>query len=117
MADRLKRRGLAGGTITLKLKTDRFRIVSRRQSLAAPTQLADVIFRTAAPLLAREATGTAFRLIGVGVSGIADQASADPPDLLSPDRQKAAQVERAIDSLRAKLGHDVIVKGRGFKST
>ena len=68
---RLKSAGLAAGTATLKLKTSDFRIRTRSRRLADPTQLADMLFRTARLLLAGEADGaTRFRLIGVGADGL-----------------------------------------------
>ena len=50
----LKKEGLAGRTITLKLKSSDFKLRTRSISLANATQLADVIYRTAgAPVDAR----------------------------------------------------------------
>ncbi len=111
---RLKRGGLAGSCVTLKLKTADFRIRTRAVTLAHPTQLADTIFRAAMTALAREADGTAFRLLGVGVSTFAPPADADPPDLAEPDGERRAAVERAMDRLRARYGGEAIVKGRRF---
>src|SRR5690606_11586783 len=37
VAERLKAKGLAGRTVTLKLKTARFRLMTRQGRLAAPT--------------------------------------------------------------------------------
>ena len=111
---RLKRGGLAGSTVTLKLKTADFRIRTRAATLAHPTQLADTIFRTAHALLIREADGTAFRLLGVGVSHFAALEDADPTDLAEPDGARRAAVERAMDRLRARYGGSAIVKGRRF---
>ena len=62
----MKKAGLAGGGVTLKLKTADFRTVTRARRLSAATQSADEMFHAAAPLLAREADGRAFRLIGIG---------------------------------------------------
>ena len=114
VATRLKNGGLAGGTVTLKLKTTRFRTLTRSRQLAAPTQLADVLYRAALPLLAREADGTAFRLIGIGASGLAGAEAADPPDLFDPAAAKRARSEKAVDAVRAKLGAGAIAKGRAL---
>ncbi len=114
VAWRLKSAGLAGQTVTLKLKTADFRLRTRSRTMDAPTQLAEVIYRAAAALLEKEADGTAYRLIGVGASRMSPATDADPPDLLDPDAGRRAQVERAIDDLRARLGRDAIGKGRGF---
>ncbi len=107
---RLKLADLCGRTITLKLKTADFKLKTRAASLDHPTQLAVKIFKMARPLLAREADGTRYRLIGIGVSGLADAAQADPPDLDARARAAAA-AEHAMDRLRAKFGNGAVVKG------
>ena len=73
-----------------------------------------MLYRTAAPLLEREADGRRFRLIGIGAGDLTEGARADPPDLLDPERQHEARVEEAIDAVRAKLGEAAIAKGRGL---
>ena len=86
---RAKAKGLAGTTIVLKLKTADFRLRTRSASLEAPTQLADRIFRTAQAALKREADGTRFRLLGVGLSNLAPARSADPASLIDPAGRQA----------------------------
>ncbi len=114
VARRLKRSKLAGRTVTLKLKTNDFQLLTRRQRLSDPTQLAARIFQAAGSLLSRESDGRQFRLIGVGVIDLVDGAEADPPNLLEPDQAHHARVEQAIDRVRDKLGPDAIVKGHSF---
>lgn len=114
VAARLKRAGLAGRGVTLKLKTQDFKSLTRSRRLADPTQLADRLYRAAQPMLKAEADGRAFRLIGIGASDLSDGALADPPDLLDPDREQRARVERTIDKVRAQLGPDAISKGRNL---
>lgn len=114
VAARLKRSDLAGHAVTLKLKTADFRPISRSRRLSEPTHLAEVLYRTARPLVLQEANGRAFRLIGVGASDLTAGAAADPPSPLDPAWQRAALVEGAIDAVRAKLGEGAIGKGRGF---
>jgi DNA polymerase-4 len=114
VARRLKRSELSGRTVTLKLKTKDFQLLTRRQRLSDPTQLAERIFEAAGSLLSRESDGRQFRLIGVGVIDLADGAEADPPNLLEPERAHHARVERAIDQVRDKMGPEAIVKGHAF---
>jgi DNA polymerase-4 len=115
VSERLKRAGLAGGNVHLKLKTSGFRIVSRQMGLGAPTQLAETLFRCGRALLEREVNGTCYRLIGIGVGDIHDAVEADPMDLADPDAVQRRKVEAAIDAVRAKLGKDSIGKGRGIE--
>ena len=116
---RIKARGLSGRTVTLKLKTAKFKTLTRSQALPAPTQLAETVFRAAVPLLDKAIAGapprSAYRLIGVGLSNFEDAAAADPPDLADPDAAHRKRVENAMDRVREKLGRDAITKGRGLR--
>lgn len=114
VSHRAKASGLAGETVVLKLKTADFRIRTRNHKLDSATQLADKIFRAARPLLQREADGTAFRLLGVGISQLRGDYLADQPNLLDRDADRRASAEQAMDKLREKFGRDAIEKGLGF---
>jgi DNA polymerase-4 len=83
VARRLREKRLAGVTVTVKLKDADFQLLTRSRRIAMPTQQAYTIFETAAPLLRKEATGRAFRLIGVGVADLVADSEADPPDLFA----------------------------------
>ena len=109
---RLKAKALAGGTVTLKLKTADFKIRTRARTLASPTQLAGRIFAAARDLLEREADGTRLRLLGVGLSALVDAADADPADLMDG---RAAKAEHAVDRVRARFGDDAVIRGLAFE--
>ena len=113
-ADRAKHSGVEGRVVTLKLKTHDFKTFTRRVSLSEPTQLAQAIFRVAKPMLARETTGTRFRLLGVGISELVD-AKADALDLADPQSLKRAKAERASDKARERFGDDAVMTGRGAR--
>jgi DNA polymerase-4 len=112
---RAKKLGLGGRTVVLKLKTADFRLRTRSTSLKTPTQLADRIFRTAQTALKREANGTRFRLLGVGITNLTPAQSADPASLIDPAGDKRAAAERAMDKIRAKFGGEAVGTGRAFK--
>jgi len=114
---RLKSSGIAGSTVTLKLKTADFRIRTRARSLGEPTQLAARIFAAGKDLLVRETDGTRFRLIGVGLSNLDDAGKADAADLIDLRAQRTADAEHAIDKVRAKFGKGAVVKGLVFDGT
>ena len=111
---RLKAKGLAGRTVTVKLKDKDFHLKTRNRQLADPTQLADRIFRAALPLLEKELDGTAYRLLGVGVADFADPSRADPDDLIDTVATRRAQAERAMDALRGKYGERAVETGYTF---
>jgi DNA polymerase-4 len=116
LADRLRQKNYAAAGLTLKLKTARFVARTRAARLAQPTALPDRIFDHACRLLAREADGTSFRLIGIGASALAPLADADRADLADPDTPRAVARQDAIDRLRARFGRAIIGKGRGLGS-
>jgi DNA polymerase-4 len=111
---RLKQAELAGNTVTLKLKTSAFRIRTRSRRLSDPTRLADRIHAAGSELLAREADGTRFRLIGIGVSDFADPRLADPVDLIDRGAAKRAAAEAAIDDIRDRFGGGAVELGLVF---
>ncbi|WP_027486200.1 DNA polymerase IV [Allorhizobium undicola] len=117
VAWRLKKSDLAGHTVVLKLKTADFKLRTRNRRLDDPTRLADRIFRTGLQLLEKEADGTKFRLIGIGVSDFADAALADPPDLVDEAATRRARAEAAMDTLRQKFGAASVETGFTFGAT
>lgn len=116
VSDRAKAKGLAGRTVTLKLKTGDFRILTRRHALGDATQIADRIYRAARELYDHAGTRGPFRLIGVGISELVGEEDADRSgDLLDPEAGKRAAAERATDAIRARFGTEAIIKGRALR--
>ncbi|MFN4157183.1 MAG: DNA polymerase IV [Gemmobacter sp.] len=116
VSDRAKAKGLAGRTVTLKMKRADFRQVTRRVALAAATQSADRIWRTAQGLFDAAREGGPFRLVGVGLSDLCPAAQGDAtPDLLDPGARMRAEAERAADAIRARFGQGAIIKGRALR--
>ncbi|MCV0397024.1 MAG: DNA polymerase IV [Rhizobiaceae bacterium] len=111
---RMKKSGVAGHTVVLKLKTADFRIRTRNQRLADPTRLADRIFQTGLSLLERELDGTRYRLLGIGVTDLTDADRADPFDLIDENARKRAMAEGAIDRLRDRFGVKAVETGYTF---
>jgi DNA polymerase-4 len=111
VSSRLKNGGLAGCTVTLKLKTADFRQRTRSQSIGTPTQLAAKIFAISREMLAKEFDGTAFRLMGTGVSALRPGSQGDDTDMLD---RRAADAERAIDDLRKKFGDAAVIRGIAY---
>lgn len=116
VADRAKAKNKAGRVVTLKLKRADHAALSRRVSLGDSTQSADRIYRTARPLLDKALSEGPFRLIGVGISEIVSDETADlSDDLLDPQAPKRRAAEKATDEIRARFGKDLIIKGRALR--
>ncbi len=117
VARRLKQSGLAGEGVTLKLKTADFRTLTRSRRLTGATQSPDVLFHRVAPLLAAEADGRAFRLIGIGAQGLVKANSLVQGDLFGGVDPAGDRIDAAMDAVRARFGPRAIVKGRGLGVT
>jgi DNA polymerase-4 len=107
---RLRKSGLAGTTVRIKLRWPDFTSLTRQRSLPQPTDQDDEIYRTALGLLAKvRSRGKAVRLIGVGVSGF------KPPlrqlGLWDGDSEKRRKLQEAVDELQEKFGRKVIHRG------
>ncbi|MDX3973435.1 DNA polymerase IV [Shinella sp.] len=114
VASRLRKSGIAGYTVVLKLKTADFKSRTRNRKLEDPTMLADRIFRTGLELLRKEVDGTKYRLIGIGVTELTDPGRADPPDLVDPAASRRAAAEAAMNTLRDKFGKASVETGYTF---
>ena len=115
VSQRLKAKDLCGSTVTLKLKSADFHLRTRARGLTDPTALAVRIFAVARDLLAHEAGGTHYRLIGVALSDLVAGEQGDPGDLVDTRHERTAAAEHAVDRVRAKFGNAAIVRGLVFE--
>ncbi|MGH1562757.1 DNA polymerase IV [Mumia sp. DW29H23] len=92
VSERLRGNGMSGRTVTLKIRHHDFETHTRSATLAGPTDDARVIARTATGLLAEIDTSSGIRLLGVGVSGMADWVQDDlfVADAETPDDEELA---------------------------
>ncbi len=116
VSDRAKAKDIAGRVVTLKLKRSDHSNLTRRVALTSPTQLADVLYRTARALFDQVQQEGPFRLLGCGLSELvpADQADLSG-DLLDPSASQRSAAERATDKIRTRFGPEAIIKGRALR--
>ncbi len=79
--------GASGRTVTLKVRLHDFTTLSRSATLPAPTDDVRVVARLAARLFAEVDTSGGIRLLGVGVSGLADWVQQDLFSSSEPARE------------------------------
>jgi DNA polymerase-4 len=72
VVQRLKKARLSGRTVTVKVRLHDFTTHTRSSTLTSPTDSPQVVVRLARALLAEVDTSDGVRLLGVGVSGLAD---------------------------------------------
>ncbi len=105
---RLRRAGLAGRTIQLKIRFEDFTTLTRAETLGSSTDVDIEIFRVARRLLDRvDRAGHGVRLLGIGVSSL-EEGSA--PTQLSVDSDpRWRDLGRAVDDVRERFGRGSIV--------
>jgi DNA polymerase-4 len=115
VAGRAKAKALSGRVVTLKLKTARHKVLTRRKTLGVYTNLARVLFDEGRALLREELSrpgAQAYRLVGIGLSGLAPAAAMES-DLAFPEEyRQIGKREAAIETLRARFGDGVIGTAR-----
>ncbi|MDD3837406.1 MAG: DNA polymerase IV [Phenylobacterium sp.] len=107
--------GVAGRVVQLKLKTADFKILTRRRTLPVATQTAKRLFAVGRELLAVEARGRPYRLIGIGLADLADAASVEA-DFFAGEEKRALAEETTLDAIRARFGPAAVVSGRALRS-
>ena len=109
----LRRLGVKGKTVTLKIKRSDFKQVTRRTTIDIPTQSSKVIYIEAKKLLDAYKILKKIRLIGLGVSGLVSDDLPIQMDLFSNNKKKNTsweKVDRAVDTITKKYGKDVITR-------
>lgn len=114
VTERLRKARLSGRTITVKVRLHDFSTHTRSATLTAPTDKTRVVARLARTLLGEVDTSAGVRLLGVGVSGLADWIQEDlfseyddePP--AGPEPLADEAVERITRGRKWAPGIDVV---------
>ncbi|SMC25838.1 DNA polymerase-4 [Desulfacinum hydrothermale DSM 13146] len=111
VARRLRRKGLQGRTVTLKVKYDDFKQITRSRTLPTPTDSTETLFRAVVALFQNVPRGRKIRLTGVSVS----QLSQGRGQLcLFEDRRemRSKRLDVALDTIRDRFGAQALRRGR-----
>jgi len=122
VAARITKSGLAGRTVTLKIRYADFRTITRSRSVDPPITDSVALAKTANALLASVEIGDGVRLLGVGLSnlvapparqlGLLDatisEPADEPGDTGNADRQRWAVAGDAVAEVRKRFGDDAL---------
>ena len=111
VGSRLRKSGLAGTTVKLKIRWPDFTTLTRQVTLPTPTNNDKEISKTALGLMQKiRKAGQAVRLIGVGVSGLGEPVR--QLELWEAGSEKERKLQEVVDELREKFGEDSIKRGK-----
>jgi len=113
VGSRLRGAGMAGRTVSLKLRYGDFRTITRSRTSAEPTDGGAQVGAVARTLLDAVDVGNGVRLLGVSVSqldtahSVQEQLPLDD-SARAPASDRMAAVERSVDALRDRFGDDAV---------
>jgi DNA polymerase IV len=113
---RLRRHGLQGRTVQLKVRYADFHTVTRAQTLSQATDVTQEIWQTASRMLAERlpARRLRIRLLGVGVSGL-DRPKAVQLSLFpDPQHEQQTRLDEVSDQIREKFGGRSLQRALGM---
>ncbi len=131
VARRLRRAGVRGRCVTLKLKLarplrarplrarplggGRYPLISRSRTLREPTDDGATIARVGRQLLRRADRREAVRLLGVAVSRLEEPAESQLTLLphAQADPERRARLNRAVDAIQERFGREALARGSG----
>ena len=129
VAKRLRKYGLMGHTVSIKVRYNDFKTISRQKRLDSATDQERIIYDTSVLLwnkLMRERTGVPFvqahtsildmpikpiRLLGVTVSGLSTEGIVQEDLFSSGVDEKEEKLSTVLDSLASKFGENAIMSG------
>lgn len=118
----LRKRSLAGRTVTLKIKYADFHQITRQITLDRRISSTLAIYETAMAILNNLELEGRVRLVGVGVSGFEEglpaQLSLMPEEAAFWEQEKRRdKLDKAVDILRSRYGSRSVVRGRLFEES
>ena len=115
IARRLRRKELLAGGVRVRLKSTDFQLISRQCTLAAPSDVSEVLYQAGLALLDRFDHPGPFRLVGLTAHDLRRRSAATQLDLLSDDRER--RLEITLDELTERFGENAIRRARDLGPT
>jgi DNA polymerase IV len=109
VAGRLRAAGLRCRTVSVKVRDERFRTLTRQRTLPAPTDQTEDIWHAALELARPQVRGVRVRLLGVAASGLVE---AEQLGLFDDGDERRRRATRALDDIRRRHGPRAIVRAR-----
>jgi DNA polymerase-4 len=111
---RMRKEGFLCTTITVKIRFEGFKTITRQKKMASAFERDDLIFEVARNLFEANYKGEKIRLIGVSSSGLVRKADGDPDPIFDEDKRHLIFVG-VVDSIRDKFGDDSIKRGGSLR--
>lgn len=114
VARRLRRQGLRGRTVSIKIRYADFTTVTRSQSLPVATDVTADIWRVAQEMFTARLPRQQHpvRLIGVGVSGFSTIGEPCQESLFADsERERQSRLDEVVDAIKDRFGKEAVRRG------
>jgi len=117
VAWRLRRQGLSGRTVQLKLRYSDFTSLTRSFSLPRPSDRTETLWRAVEQLFLERVPHPLppIRLIGMGVSGFNTEQPQQEDLFAAAEQQGASRLDELSDAIRERFGNAVLQRARGIR--
>ncbi len=117
VATRLRRQGLRGKTVFIKVRYADFHTVTRSESLDAPNNVTRELYVTAARLLQAQLARSPrpVRLLGMGASGMTSEELEQGQLFETEDREQQRRIDTVVDSIKSRFGNRALRRGGGAR--
>jgi len=116
VAGRLRRSGILGKTVHLKIRFHDFKTYTRSYSLPTYTNLTEEIYKTILFLIDEfDPPEIPVRLLGVGISNLVNE-SGKQLNLWEMDMDKKLKLEKVMDQIQDKYGRNSISHAEGLRN-
>jgi DNA polymerase IV len=105
---RLRKAGVKGRVVQLKVKFADFNVITRRTTLSGPTDDGQRIYRAALDLLEHAHEGKPIRLTGVSVQSLGEQEPQQLGLFSAPPPPRSAKLNAALDRIAERFGSKAI---------
>ena len=117
VATRLRRQGLRGKTVFIKVRYADFHTVTRSEGLHAPSNVTRELYVTAVRLLQAQLARSPrpVRLLGMGASGMTSEDLEQGQLFETEDREQQRRIDTVVDSIKSRFGNRALRRGGGAR--
>ncbi len=117
VATRLRRQGLRGKTVFIKVRYADFHTVTRSEGLHAPSNVTRELYVTAVRLLQAQLARSPrpVRLLGMGASGMTSEELEQGQLFETEDREQQRRIDTVVDSIKSRFGNRALRRGGGAR--
>lgn len=114
---RLRRHGIVGKTIQIKVRFAGFHTITRSRTLTTPSHTTQILWETAQALLksVRENDRSSVRLLGMGVSNLSSNLKKQQRLFDQEEQVKSNRMDAAADKIRDRFGGTAVKRGSSLE--